>query len=185
MTSPPWFPLRTERLILRPFRKGDLADLHDLASDPVVVRFMDWGPNTPDETSSRLAMQLEEQTTWPRSEVNLAVEHLEDARLIGTIRLSVQPHQNADFGYVLARPFWGLGLGCEAARAIVDVAFDDLGLHRLWATCDARNQASVRLLKKLGLRLEGTLLKNQLVRDGWRDTCVFAILREEWKRRRV
>jgi len=68
--------------------------------------------------------------------------------------------------------------------ALVRVAFETLKLHRVWATCDVRNRGSFGIMEKLGMRREGTLRKNLLVRDGWRDTHVYALLDEEWAARR-
>lgn len=71
----------------------------------------------------------------------------------------------------------------EAAHALVKTGFDVLGLHRIWATCDARNSGSIAILEKLGLRREGTLLQSQRAREGWRDTYLYAALDNEWTAR--
>lgn len=176
----PWFPIRTERLLLREVREEDFDDVHAYAIDPEVVRYMDWGPNTPEVTREVLDRWMTEQASWPRGHVNLVVELVEEARVIGSIRLSLQEPGNADFGYSYNSAYWRKGYGYEAAEAIVGVAFDGLRLHRVWATCDVRNRGSFAIMEKLGMRREGTLRKNQLVRDGWRDTHLYALLDEEW-----
>ncbi len=73
----------------------------------------------------------------------------------------------------------------EAARAIVETAFTTLGLHRVFATCDVRNTGSYKVMEKLSMRREGTLLKNHEVRGRWRDTHVYALLAQEWEVRRA
>jgi len=78
---PPWFPIATERLLLREFAAEDLDDVHAYASDMDTVRFMEWGPNTPEISRERLRLTLEEQAVWPRREVNLAVEVVERKRV--------------------------------------------------------------------------------------------------------
>lgn len=180
----PWFPLRTPRLLLREAREDDFDDIHAYAIDPEVVRYMDWGPNTPEVTREVLDRWLVEQQTWPRGHVNLVVELVDTARVIGSVRLSLQDEGNADLGYSYHSAYWRQGYGYEAAEAMVRVAFDTLGLHRVWATCDVRNRGSFGIMEKLGMRREGTLKKNQLVRDGWRDTHLYALLDEEWAARR-
>lgn len=180
----PWFPLRTARLLLREVREADFGDIHAYAIDPEVVRYMDWGPNTPEVTREVMGRWFAEQQTWPRGHVNLVVELVEEARVIGSVRLSLQDEGNADFGYSYSSAYWRKGYGYEAAEAVVRVAFETLGLHRVWATCDVRNRGSFGIMEKLGMRREGTLRKNQLVRDGWRDTHVYALLDEEWAARR-
>ncbi len=198
MTSPPpsrlqipwtqpaerWFPLRTERLLLRDFEAGDVEDVQAYAADPDTVRYMDWGPNSPEETRAFLGLRIDEQMIWPRREVSLAVEVASAGRVIGAIRLGLDNHGGGDFGYSYGSPWWGRGYASEAALALATAAFDTLGLHRLWATCDARNTGSIRVLEKLGLRREGTLRSNQNAKDGWRDTHLYAILDDEWAARR-
>lgn len=183
----PWFPIRTERLLLREFRVADEADVHAYGSDPEVSRFMDWGPN--DAATTREVMQrwAKSQAVWPRDDVNLAVEHLAAGRVIGSIRLGLKApgSRTADFGHSYHRAYWHQGYAAEAARALFAVGFGDLGLHRIWATADVRNIASWRLLEKLGMRREAHFLKDVLVRGAWRDSFLYAILAEEHERTRA
>jgi len=178
----PWFPIETERLLLREFRPADQDDIHAYASDPEVVRLMIWGPNTPDATRIYLERALKAQQSWPRAEVALGIELKAERRLIGSIGLRIKDEQNraADLGYVLNRAYWGQGYTVEAARAAVDAAFRVLNLHRVWATCDPRNRASYRVMEKLGMRREAHFRKDVLEKGEWRDSYLYAILAEEW-----
>jgi len=178
----PWFPIRTARLLLREFEARDRDDVHEYASDPETVRYMDWGPNTPEVTDERLRALLAEQRKWPRPEVNLAVEASDIRKVIGSVRIRLGPQRSADFGYVLGRRWWRVGYGYEATSALLQTAFARLDVHRAWASCDVRNTASLRLLEKLGMRCEGTLRRDRLVRDGWRDTHLYVVLEEECRR---
>ncbi|HEY9219821.1 MAG TPA: GNAT family N-acetyltransferase [Phenylobacterium sp.] len=175
-------PLRTERLILRNFREDDEAAIHAYAVDPEVVRYMDWGPNTPEETREHLQRALRAQVERPPHVLNLAVEHAHDGRLIGSIRLEVKdaPNRTADIGYSIQRDYWGRGLVTEASRELLRVAFEEMKLQRVFATCDARNTRSWRVMEKLGMRREGVMRKANLRRDGWHDTLLYAVLAEEW-----
>src|SRR6185369_11125571 len=88
-------------------------------------------------------------------------------------------------GYILAREHWGQGLGTELARGLVDRFFADETAHRVTASCDARNIASVRVLEKVPMRLEGKLHKGVWSKGEWVDECIFALLREEWQARKL
>lgn len=179
----PWFPIRTERLLLREFRQDDFDDVHAYATQAEVVRFMDWGPNSPEETQAFLDRSFEAQGRWPREDVNLAVEHVADSRVIGAIRLGVnaKPYEDAaDIGYSFNRNYWRQGIATEAARAMTDVAFRELGLHRVWAWCDVRNTGSYGVMEKLGMRREGTLRENVRVKGEWRTTYLYAVLADEF-----
>jgi [ribosomal protein S5]-alanine N-acetyltransferase len=177
-----WFPLETKRLLLREFSAADEADIHAYACDPEVVRLMIWGPNTPEMTRAYLEAVLGAQQRWPRPEVGLGIELAAERRLIGSIALRLKDEKNrtADIGYVLNQAYWGQGYMVEAARAVLDAAFRDLGLHRVWATCDPRNRASYRVMEKLGMRREAHFRKDVMEKGEWRDSYLYAILQEEW-----
>src|SRR5579863_2376716 len=177
-----WFPIVTERLSLREFRAEDESGVHEYASDPEVVRLMIWGPNAPEATRAYLHGVLKEQEQWPRNSVGLAIELKSEHRVIGSIGLRIKNEVNrsADIGYVLARRYWGNGYMAEAGRAVLDVAFREVKLHRVWATCDVRNRASYRVMEKLGMRREGHFRKDAMEKGEWRDSYLYAILAEEW-----
>lgn len=178
----PWFPVRTERLLLREFREADFDDVHAYGADPKVARFMEWGPNTPDETRAFLDRALANQQTWPRPDVGLAVQHLADDRMIGSIRLWVIDEQNAtaEIGYSLNADYWRQGYCTEAARGLLRVGFEVLKMHRITATCDPRNRGSWAVMEKLGMRREGRLRASKQIKGAWRDTYVYAILADEF-----
>jgi ribosomal-protein-alanine N-acetyltransferase len=179
----PWFPIETERLLLRALRADDENDIHEYASDPEVVRLMIWGPSTPDLTREFLDRALQAQAQWPRPEVVLAIELKSERRLIGSIGLRMKDaaNRNADIGYVLNRKYWGHGYMTESACAILEVAFQQLKMHRVWATCDTRNRSSYRVMERLGMRREGLFVKDAMEKGEWRDTYLYAILAEEWR----
>jgi [ribosomal protein S5]-alanine N-acetyltransferase len=176
-----WFPIRTERLRLREFRAADEADVHAYGSDPEVARYMDWGPNDAATTAEVMQRWAMTQAVWPRDDVNLAVEHVDEGRVIGSIRLGIRDRANrtADFGHSYHRGYWGQGYAAEAARALFAVGFGQLGLHRIWATADVRNIGSWRLLEKLGMRREAHFRRDVLVKGEWRDSYLYAILADE------
>ncbi|HUZ12128.1 MAG TPA: GNAT family protein [Caulobacteraceae bacterium] len=184
MTSPPepWFPIRTERLLLRDFRETDFDDVHAYARDPEVARYMPWGPNTPGETRKFLARSAVAQAAWPRLDFGFALEHAAVGRVIGSIALHLRDAQSlsVEIGYCLHRGFWRQGLISEAARALIDAGFRKLGLHRIAATCDVRNAASFGVMEKLGMRREACFRQDRQIKGEWRDTYLYAVLAEEW-----
>ncbi len=178
----PWLPIRTPRLILREFRETDHDDIHAYGSDPNVARFMDWGPNTPDDTREAVARMLADQSASPRDDVGLAIEHVGAGRVIGSIALHWRdrPNRTAELGYCLHRDFWGQGVVTEAARALLEAGFRHLDLHRVFATCDVRNTGSFGVMEKIGMRREGCLRRDRQVKGAWRDTYLYALLAEEF-----
>lgn len=182
-----WLPLETPRLILREVTPDDFDDIHEYATDPEVIRYMNWGPNTRRVTRSVLNGWIKDQRRWPRRIVNMAAHHKADDRMIGAVRFAVIDPKSltCDFGYSFNRAYWNRGLATEAAGALVDLAFERLGMRRVFATCDARNTGSWRVMEKLGMRREALFRQDVAAHDGWRDTYLYAILKDEWRTGRL
>jgi len=178
--TPPWLPIRTERLILRDVRESDFDDIHAYATDPETVRYMLWGPNTLETTREVIDRWLARQTEWPRQQIDLVVELQATGRVIGVVSIHDATTDQASIGYCYHSAYWRRGYGTEAARAMAALAFGALALRRLSANCDARNRGSYRVMEKLGMRREGHFRQDVKVRDGWRDSYHYAILAEEW-----
>jgi ribosomal-protein-alanine N-acetyltransferase len=168
--------LRTERLVLRPFRAGDHAAVHAFAGDPDVVRWMDWGPNTPEETAIFLGLALLSETESPRTAYRFAVVRAADDAVIGSAELHVESreHRRGTMGYLIAPAAQGQGFATEAAAVLLRFGFAVAGLHRITATCDPENVGSARILEKIGLRREGHLRDHYLIRGEWRDRLLYA-----------
>ncbi len=174
--------LSTQRLLLREFEPSDWPQTHAYESDPETVRYEAFGAHTPEESRARIAQALAEAAAVPRLTYDLAVLLQEEGRLIGRCGLRIE-HVNLREGmlwYIFARPFWGRGYATEAARAVLDFAFRDLGLHRVFADCDPDNAASIRVLERLGLRLEAHLRENAWIKGAWADSMIYAMLDREW-----
>ncbi len=82
---------------------------------------------------------------------------------------------------VFSRGFWEKGYATEASRALMDFGFAELGLHRIFATCDPANTASAHVLEKLGMKREGRLREHKWSKGKWRDSFLYAMLEQEWK----
>ena len=169
--------IKTKRLLLRDFQVDDWPAVHEYASDLDVVRYVEWGPN--DETMTRafiervIATSLEE----PRRDYQLAVYSIEAGTVIGAGCINVSNPSNREgwIGYCLNKRFWGGGIATEVAQALVTFGFGELGLHRIFATCDPLNLASAKVLQNAGMTYEGRFKSHKLVRGAWRDTAVYAV----------
>lgn len=183
----PALPLRSPRLLIRDVTVADAPAVQRYAGDPEVVKWMEWGPNTPAVTRAFLRGLVRTQRARPRTAYELAIILRAGRELVGGIGLRVgnPKHRSADMGYVLARRWWGRGIMTEAARAMLAFGFRRLKLHRIWATCDVRNRGSARVLEKIGMRREGRKRHDQRLRGRWRDSFFYAILENEWKARRA
>jgi ribosomal-protein-alanine N-acetyltransferase len=174
--------LETKRLILRPVEARDWRAIHRFTSLPEVVRYL---PNEPfTESDARaFAMRWSEQARQSDAWQEVMVVLLKaDGQLIGYVPFEQFNHEyrTREIGWVFAPDCQGQGYATEAARAVLGLAFEKLGLHRVVATCDPRNAASYRVMEKLGMRREGHHLKDVQIRGEWCDEYFYAILEEEW-----
>jgi len=180
-----FYPVRLEgdRLVLREFQPSDVEAVHAYAGDPLVTRYMAWGPNELEETRAFVEQAMRLARDEPRMTYELAVTLRGTGELIGGIGLRVHSveHRNGDIVYLLRRDRWGRGYAAEAARLLLHFGFDRLGLHRIWATCDPENAPSIRVLQKIGMQWEGRIRHQYLVRGRWRDSELYAILEDEWR----
>ena len=100
--------------------------------------------------------------------------------VIGTVNLDVdQAHRIAMLGFAISRAHWGKGIGSEAVRAAITWGFEAFALPKIWATTDARNARSQRLMERIGMQLEGRLRSHERARDGRTDKLCYGLLREE------
>lgn len=180
----PDYPIRTERLDLRPFTGADLAALHAYQSRADVTRYLYWEPY--DETASREALARKRHRTVLRNSgdvLNLAVVVRETGELVGDVLLCwvSAEHRQGEIGYVFHPDHGGRGYATEAARMMLEIGFDLLGLHRVVGRLDARNTASARVLERLGMRREAHLVESEFVKGEWCDELLYAMLDREWQ----
>jgi RimJ/RimL family protein N-acetyltransferase/ribosomal protein S18 acetylase RimI-like enzyme len=173
-------PMETERLLLRDFVDADFDALHAMASDPEVMRFMFHGVRTVQRQRVMLDEVLASQRESPRARYELAVVRRTDGALLGSVDLTPDKPGVADLGYLLRRDAWGRGYATEAARAMLAAGFGQLGLHRIWATCDVNHRASARVLEKVGLRREGVLRGHVFAGERWWDCALYAAVKTDW-----
>jgi len=170
--------LTTNRLVLRPIEPRDTDAMFAIMRDPETMRFWDWPPvASRDAVAGIVGRQAAE--TEGGTGYYWAVCMPPTDEVIGSCDLSeidVQ-ERRAEVGFLFRRTMWGQGFAFEAMQAIVVYGLGTLGLERLWARCHAGNQASVKLLERLGFTYEGTL-KAHVVREGARRDClIFGMVR--------
>ncbi|BCJ47653.1 N-acetyltransferase [Actinoplanes ianthinogenes] len=178
----PTYPISTARLTLRPVTPDDLDDVYAFQSRPDVVRWMlGTGPRTREQSrASVLAMASEDALREEGDCLTLAA--VTGGTVIGTVELvwRSRSERTAELGYVFHPGHGGRGLATEAATALLDWGFTELGLHRVVARCHGRNAASARLMARLGMRQEAHHVESYLFNGEWADQIVFAVLAREW-----
>ena len=173
--------LTTARLVLRPFRDADRREVFELHSHARVMRYWDSAPWS-DETQADRFLSRCRALSDNEAGARVAVERRDTGRFIGWIGLQHWDHDNrsANLGYVFAEHAWGQGYATEAGRALLEWGFDVMDLNRVSAQTDTRNEASARVLTKLGFTLEGILRENVIVDGEVSDDATYSLLRREW-----
>ena len=170
-----------ERLHVRWLAAADVSALFAVFSDPEVVKF--W--SRPALRSEAEAVQLLAQIHSRFAEGTLyqwGIALKADDGVIGTCTLAdVNPeHLRAEIGFALGRAHWGRGYAAEAIGAVLDFAFDTLGLRRIEADVDPHNDRSARCLEKFGFVREGYARERYLIEGAVFDSVLYGLLRSEF-----
>src|ERR1017187_119907 len=173
----PEYPIRTSRLTLRPYTPDDFDALYDIQSRPEVTRYLLYGVRDRGAVRASLEQKIAAAVLDEEgSNLTLAVVLPETGVLI-------REHQQGEVGYVFHPDYGGKGFATEAARVMLRLGFEDLGLHRIVGRIDARNAASARVLDRLGMRREAHFAQNEIIKGEWTDEVVYAMLQDEWRAR--
>lgn len=135
--------IKTERLVLRRKQDKDIPQMLELFNDEEVRRYLGGFPPR-DERAMQRMVRHGRTTEWA---VTLAGEYIGECQLLKVVESRV-----AEIGYYFRRAFWGQGYAFEAASALIAHCAGELGLERLWASIDDRNERSKRLIARLGFR---------------------------------
>jgi RimJ/RimL family protein N-acetyltransferase len=180
------WPLRTERLTLRPATTDDADATWRFRRREDVSRWMTRAPATVDEHRAWLEAPDSLARTLVIERGGAVIGDLmvkvEDAWAQAEIAEQARSVQ-AELGWALHPQHAGHGYATEAVRELLRLCFEDLGLRRVTATCFAANDASWRLMERVGMRRELYTVRDSLHRSGeWLDSLGYALLADEWRR---
>jgi RimJ/RimL family protein N-acetyltransferase len=183
MAYEPDYPIETERLRLRPFTRGDVDAVFAYRQRDDVARFLFDEPMSR-ESCAEAVQARTAQTGWHNEgdKILIAVERKIDLHMIGEVSMILRNEiaRQAEIGYIFHPDYHGHGYATEAARALLAMAFDGAGAHRVYARCDARNEASWRLMERLGMRREAHFREHVRVKGTWDEELIYAMLEDEW-----
>ncbi|MCY3505282.1 MAG: GNAT family protein [Chloroflexi bacterium] len=168
--------LRTDRLLLRPFRADDVDDVFSFSSDPEWGRYLE----VPSPYSRRDAEEFVAGAVLLPAGEKLRWAIVHEGHVSGFVNLMPAAAGAAELGYGIARPLWGQGVVTEAANAVLQYGFDSLGLARIYAYAVVDNEASWRVMEKLGMRREGFLRRHRMIRGEYVDDVLYSIVRDDW-----
>ncbi len=174
--------IQTERLTLRRFTVEDAQAMFDCwANDERVTRYLTWLPHGSPELTKQLL------TDWcarydDLSYYNWVIE-FEGTPIgnISAVHLN-EKSEHAELGYCMGYDYWGKGIMTEAAKAVIDFLFSEVGVNRVAIGHAVKNPASGRVAQKCGLTYEGTSRQYYKSFSGeFHDVSHYGILRSEWE----
>ena len=179
-------PIETERLRLRPMTEADIDTVHSYQSREDVCRYLLFDPRDRDAVAAKVAEHIRHTRLENDGDyLQLAVERKEDGRMIGDLYFTVKSVENdsAEIGWTFHPDHQGKGYATEGAEALLALAFDTMDFHRVVAELDPRNDASVGLCLRLGMRHEAHFVEDLWFKGEWADTGIYALLAREYRAR--
>ena len=172
-------PIETERLLIRNFKQEDWMDLKEYLSESEVVRYSPYTIHTEEMAKKEVLNRL-------HNDELLAVVLKENNKVIGELIYENGEFDAKEIGFFFNPKYQGKGYAREASSTIMNLAFNEWGIRRITARCDAKNIKSKALLERLGMRQEGLLIQHLYFKHDdlgnpiWADTCLYGILKSEW-----
>ncbi|QKW08223.1 GNAT family N-acetyltransferase [Streptomyces sp. NA04227] len=181
----------SSRLLLRELTTDDVDAVFAVYGSPEATEHLSFEPRSVSEVRDIVSRSIASSRAVPRSEYALAVVRRDADEIIGADevigfgRLATDPHQpsGATMGFALRPEVWRAGYGLETVRLLLGLAFDDLGLHRVWGARSPANVASAVTMNRAGMVEEGRIREHVQKGGVWRDSVVHSILEREWAAR--
>ncbi|HSJ85361.1 MAG TPA: GNAT family N-acetyltransferase [Acidimicrobiia bacterium] len=176
-------PIRTDRLLVRPFVLDDTAGLAARRNDPEVARLQNWELPYPLQRAEKLVSGLVAMEGPSNDEWWMAVvADGETGEVLGDLALHLTwQGRTAEVGYTLAREHWGKGYATEALEALIEYLFDQLGVTRVFGMLHPDNVASAMVLERCGLLFEGHTRSSFWLGDEVSDDWIYGMTRPDWE----
>lgn len=176
--------LLTERLTLRKMMVIDSQDMYEYASRNDVTKYLTWYPH-PDRGYTKQYLQYLGNRYAAGMFYDWAVVFEPDCKMVGTCGFTSFncAFDSAEVGYVLNPDYWGRGIATEALERVLQFGFEELRLHRIEAKFIQGNEASLRVMERVGMTLEGYLREGMLIKGSYVTVGVASVLASEWQAR--
>lgn len=174
--------IQSERLILRPVRTEDAEAVFGYRSNAIINQFQGWVPETitdvHDFIQNKVSAIIDQPDTW----FQLAIIRKDTGELIGDVGIHFLESGSlqVEIGCTLNFNQHGKGFATEALTETLNFLFRKLNKHRVIASIDHRNEKSITLVERLGMRKEAHFRKSIRINNEWVDDLVYAILKEDW-----
>ncbi len=177
--------LGSKRLLLRPFVAADAAAVQRLANNRNIADTTLNIPHPYDESAAEEWIATHADKWKARELMVFAVTDKKNHNFMGACSLTISERfERAEIGYWIGEPYWGQGYCTEAAELLLTFGFEELDLHRIHGSYLARNPASGRVMRKIGMQQEGVAREHAKKWDVFEDLVLCGLLRDEWRNRK-
>lgn len=175
--------IETPRLLMKPLQLRDIRGMYAYRSDPEISRYQSWRPSREEEVEAFILKYGNGNINVVDSWCQMGVYRKTSRELIGDVGMHFLPpdSRQVELGFTISPRHQRKGYAAEAVDALLTYLFGDLNKHRIIASVDPRNTASIALLEKMGMRKEAHHIRSIWTSEGWGDDMVYALLREEWE----
>jgi ribosomal-protein-alanine N-acetyltransferase len=173
--------LETSRLILRAIKRSDLEDIFEYSSNAQTSKYLMWTPHKSKEYTKDLIELI--LSKYKEGEYNdWAIVYKPTGKMIGTCGFTRIDEQNSlvEVGYVINPSFWGMGFATEAVEKVIDFAFSEMDVNRIECKFMFGNDASLAVMKKVGMKLEGYQRDAIFIKGKFHTIGVASILKREY-----
>jgi len=187
MVFAPALPIVTDRLLLRPFTRGDVDAVFAYRQLDTVARYLFDDPMSREACTESVQQRIGQVAFVAEGDrISLAVERRKDHAVLGEVSIILRSDafRQAEIGYIFHPDYHGRGYATEAARALLALGFDAAGLHRIYARCAAANSPSWRVMERLHMAREAHFREHAFFKGAWDEEYVYAILEQDWASRR-
>lgn len=178
---------KSNRLVLKEFTEMDFEKIYSVYSNEKVMKYalLDRVTSREELTAYFEEILRSNKLTEKRELYAYGIYLSKEGNFIGTADIEIY-RQNSqggcgEIGYFLLPDFWGSGYASEAAGILTEIGFGHIGLHRLCASCNANNQHSENVMRKLGMQKEGELRKERFKEGSWVNELRYGILKTDWE----
>ena len=175
--------LETERLVLSRLEPPDAEAMFAYRSLPEIFRYQNWRPVSVDEILTFIRGLAGDEPLAPGRWFQFGIRLRAEGTLVGDcgVKVGTDDDRQAEMGVTIAPEHQGKGYATEAQWAVLEYLFGRLGKHRVYASADPRNTASIALMKRLGMRQEAHHVESYWMDGAWADDVIYAILEREWR----
>lgn len=173
--------IETDRLVIRDHIPGDIDDYHSLISDKDTLKYMlDIATSSYEQSKESLTDAVKQSFTQKRERYFFSVNLKNTNQYVGEVGFTILQKSplgsKAELGYFINKPLWNKGYTYEAAQAVLNFGFNELGIYKFISGCIADNKASENIIKKLGFNKEAHLINHVYILDEWRDRVEYGLI---------